>query len=179
MAGHAGALLPRSRSRGLRRGARSAAAASEGLLSDDPHHRVWPAIRDGVRPRKVSLSAKGFRGELVVGPQVARRRAKGTDPTDRADAIGAPPAPRRATRCASPSSRPGTGPGTHPFQVGLAGSGQFKLNHYNNTDFRRLLRATCVSPARRASYHRRVLSSDSSVLFKQTAAHDYRCNACK
>ena len=62
---------------------------------------------------------------------------------------------------------------------GLAGPGRDKLNSSDYKDFRRLLRASCISPARPASRHRRMLSNESRVRFKQTAAYEHVPNILK
>jgi hypothetical protein len=67
---------------------------------------------------------------------------------------------------------------THPFQ-GLAGPGRGKLTLKNRTDFCRLFRAPYILPVRPESPHRRMLSNDSSVLFKQAAAPEHRTNTLK
>src|SRR3954465_13192296 len=54
--------------------------------------------------------------------------------------------------------------------------GRDKLSLSERTDFRRLLRASCVSLARPAPCHRRMFSNQSGVLFEQTAAYEHRLN---
>src|SRR3982751_95366 len=66
----------------------------------------------------------------------------------------------------------------HPFQ-GLVGPGRGKLTHANRTDFCRLFRVSYILPARPESPHRGMLSNDSSVLIKQTAASEHRPNTLK